>query len=462
MSELVGLYKKEFKATLKLCLPIIVAQVGSVLMGVSNSLMIGKLGSAELAASGVTNSIYILFLVLGMGTLSTIAPMVATAIGANDKEKCGVLFRTAVEVSFLLTLVLTACLFIIAENFEIFGHPAEVTEISKSYLRILSISTFPSLLFIAAKQFSDGLSFTKPAVYITIIGVLVNIILNWLLIYGHWNFPQLGIIGSGIATMTARATMAILMFGYIISNIELRKYVPSFRASINTYKYIRRIFIIGIPSGLQLFFEIGAFTAAAIVVGRIGVEESAAHQIGITLSAIATMIATGISVAASIRVGNALGQNDIQKVKRAGNSALILASISMVITGTILLAFTENLVMLFNKSDTELIKVATGVLMIAGFFQLSDGIQVVCLGILRGVSDVNIPTIYTLVAYWGVGLPIGYLLGFYYNMGVIGIWLGLLIGLSSSAILLVARFYRITNDVNLKKIFDKINIETQE
>jgi len=454
-------YKKELNSTLKLCLPIIVAQVGSVLMGVSNSVMVGKLGSAALAAAGVTNAIYILFVVVGMGTLSTIAPMVATAIGANDREKCGILFRTSIEVAFLLTLVLTACLFIIAENFEIFGHPEEVTAISKNYLRILSVSTFPFMIFIAAKQFSDGLSYTKPAVFITIIGVLVNVFLNWLLIYGHWNCPKLGIMGSGIATMSARAVMAFLMLGFIISNRDLRKYVPKFSDNINTMKYIKRVFKVGIPSGLQLFFEIGAFTAAAIVVGRIGIEESAAHQIGITLAAIATMIATGISVAASIRVGNALGQKDIHKVKLAGNSALILAVACMIITGTILIGFTEDLVKLFNNTDTELIKVAVSVLLIAGFFQLSDGIQVVSLGILRGVADVNVPTIYTLVAYWGVGLPVGYLLGFYYNMGVVGIWLGLLIGLSSSAILLVARFYRITSEANYKKLFDVVNIEQQ-
>lgn len=430
-------------------------------MGVSNSVMVGKLGATALAAAGVTNAIYVLFIVIGMGTLSAVAPMVATAVGAKDKDKCGILFRTSVEVAFLLTLVLTASLFIIAENFEVFGHPEEVTAIAKNYLRILSVSTFPFMMFLAAKQFSDGLSYTKPAVYITIIGVTVNIILNWLLIYGHLNFPKLGIIGSGIATMTARTVMAFLMFGYILTNGNLRKYVPSLSANINTLKYTIRVFKIGIPSGMQLFFEIGAFTAAAIIVGRIGVEESAAHQIGITLAAIATMLATGISVAGSIRVGNAIGEKDLIKVKQAGNTALFLAACCMLVTGTIFLGFTEQLVYLFNNTDQNLIKVAVSILVIAGFFQISDGIQVVSLGILRGVSDVNIPTIFTLVAYWGIGLPVGYLLGFYYKMGVKGIWIGLLIGLSTSAILLVIRFYRITRFDNKDALFKSLNIEAE-
>jgi MATE family multidrug resistance protein len=337
-----------------------------------------------------------------------------------------------------------------------FGHPQEVTIISKEYLRLLSFSTLPFMLFMAAKQFSDGLSYTKAAVYVTIIGVSVNVFLNWLLIYGHLNCPQLGIIGSGIATMSARTIMAVLMFGYILTNGNLRKYVPSLSENISTLKATIRVFKIGIPSGMQLFFEIGAFTAAAIIVGRIGVAESAAHQIGISLAAIATMLATGISVAGSIRVGNAVGEKNIVKVKQAGNTALILAACCMLITATIFLGFTEQLVYLFNKTDKNLITVAVSVLMIAGFFQISDGLQVVSLGILRGVSDVNIPTIFTLVAYWGIGLPVGYLLGFYYNMGVKGIWIGLLFGLSTSAILLVARFYRITRAENQAQLFKSV------
>ena len=194
------------------------------------------------------------------------------------------------------------------------------------------------------------------------------------------------------------------------------------------------------------------------MVGRIGVEESAAHQIGITLAAIATMLATGISVAGSIRVGNAVGEKDIVKVKKAGNAALVLAACSMLVTGTIFLGFTEQLVFLFNTTDKSLIKAAVSVLMIAGFFQISDGLQVVSLGILRGVSDVNIPTIFTLVAYWGIGLPVGYILGFYYGMGVKGIWIGLLIGLSTSALLLVTRFYRIIRVENRDVLFNNVEI----
>ena len=428
-------------------------------MGISNSVMVAKLGTSSLAAAGVTNAIYILFIVLGMGTLSAVAPMVAIASGAHDKNKCGILFRTSVEVAFLLTLVLTAALFIIAENFEIFGHPAEVTLISKNYLRILTISTFPFMMFLAAKQFSDGLTFTKAAVWITIIGVIVNIIFNWLLIYGHFTFPKLGIFGSGVATIIARTVMAILMFGYILTNKNLSKYVPSLSANINTLKYTIRVFKIGIPSGMQLFFEIGAFTAAAIIVGRIGVTESAAHQIGIALASIATMLATGVSVAASIRVGNAVGEKNIQKVKLAANSALIIACISMICTGVIFLGFTEQLVFMFNKTDQNLIKVAVSILIIAGFFQISDGLQCVSLGILRGLEDVNIPTIFTLVAYWGIGLPVGYLLGFNLNMGVQGIWIGLLIGLSTSAILLVIRIFRITRSDNKDNLFNSTQIE---
>jgi MATE family multidrug resistance protein len=447
-------YRFELSETLKLALPIIVAQIGNVLMGATNSYMIAEIDTSSLAAGGVANSIYIVFIVLGIGILSTVAPMVATAAGANNKERVGILFRTSIEVAFLTTLVLTAGMFIVAENFHYFKQTPEITSIAKVYLEILSLSSFPYLMFIAAKQFADGLSHTKPSVYITIIGVSVNVLFNWLLIWGNLGFPAWGIVGSGIATFIARLVMAGLMFGYIHTNKNISMYLPDFSQNFKTSGYIKKIYKIGIPAGMQLFFEIGAFTACALIVGQIGTKQAAAHQIAMTFAAISTMISTGISYAGAIRVAQFLGKEQFDKIRKAGIAAMLLTCIVMSICGIFFIIFRTNLAEVFGKNDQELITIAGSVMLIAGLFQLSDGLQVTSLGILRGVHDVNIPTVITLISYWVIGLPIGYVLGITMDLGVDGVWIGLLVGLSASALMLIVRFFAITKDVNFQKLFN--------
>jgi len=448
-------YKDEVKAIFKLSIPIMIAQVGTVLMGLSNSVMIAKIGTQSLAASGIANIVYILFIVFGMGILSCVAPMVSNAFASENKERLGSLFRSSVEVAFLTSLVLTAAMFIVAENFEHFPISQDIAPLAKDYMRVLAITTFPYMLFMATKQFSDGLTHTKPAVYFTAIGVVVNIFLNWVFIYGKFNIPQMGIMGSGFATFIARMVMLILMLGYLLVNSNLRKFIPPLSANINTGKNIIRIFKLGIPAGMQLFFEIGAFTTAAFFVAKLGSTESAAYQIGYSLASISTMLAIGISVAGSIRVAKAVGEKNIELIKKTGISAFISAAMIMLICCIIFIVFKIELVYIYNKHDQKLIQVASQILLIVGFFQISDGLQVTALGVLRGVSDVNIPTVITLVAYWAIAIPVGYLLGFTMGYGVDGIWYGLLIGLSVSALLLVLRFYYLMKPEKINQVINQ-------
>lgn len=432
-------------------------QVGTVLMGVSDTIMVGKLGTTELAATGIGNQIYFLFVVIGMGIMAAMAPMIAISRGADNKRECGEILRTGIELSFIISVILCFILIFIAEHFEMFGQPAEVTALARRYIHIIAISTIPLMLFLALKQFSDGLSVTKPAMIITIIGLGVNILFNWILIYGNLSFPAMGVVGAAIATLIARFSMAFMLMIYIFSNKRFQDYLPALISKFNTWPVLVKIFRIGIPGGMQLFFEIGAFSGAAILVGWLGTKELAAHLIALSLAAFTYMAASGISVAGSIRVGVAFGKGEKVIIMNAGKIALFLVATFMSICCAIFILFDVELVKLFIN-DPAVIPVAAGLVVIAGLFQLSDGIQAVSLGILRGIEDVNVPTLITLFAYWVIGLPVGYLLGFTLGYGVNGIWLGLLCGLSVSAILLTTRFFSLVSS-GKTRIYEAAKLE---
>ena len=419
-------------------------QVGSVLMGITDTLMLGHVGKLEVAASGVANQIYFLFTVIGMGIIAAMAPMIAVSKGAKNKTECGEILRTGIELGFIISIVLAGTMFVIAENFHLFNQPPAINGLVKSYLRIVTVSTIPLMMFLALKQYSDGLSLTKPAMIITLIGVLINVFFNWILIYGKFTFPAMGITGSAIATLMARIIMALMLVVYIFRSKKYSEFMPPLISTFNTRPVILKILKVGLPGGMQLFFEVGAFAGAALLVGLIGTNELAAHQIVLGLAAMTYMMSAGISVSGSIRVGTAFGEGNNSKIKAMGTSAIMVVTSFMLITCMVFIVFNQEFARLFIN-DEGVVYTAASVLIIAGLFQLSDGIQVVSLGILRGIEDVNIPTGITLVAYWIIGLPVGYLLGFVFELGIQGIWLGLLAGLTSSAILLLTRFYILVN-----------------
>jgi len=453
-------FKKDFIHTLQLSFPIMLGQVGSVLMGITDTLMLGNVGKEAVAASGVANQIYFLFTVLGMGTIAAMAPMIATAKGAQNDKECGEILRTGIELGFIISVVICLIMFVIGENFEWFHQPAAITTLVKPYLRILTISTVPFMLFLALKQFSDGLSLTKPAMVITLIAVLINVGLNWLLIYGNWSLPALGIKGAAIATLISRILMALMLVIYVFRNSRYTAFMPPLISTFNTFPLIVKILKVGLPGGLQLFFEVGAFAGAALLVGWIGTDELAAHQIVLGLAALTYMMSAGISVSGSIRVGNAFGEGDRLKIKQTGASALLLVGLCMLLSCFLFIVFNEELVRLFIH-DEGVVYTAASILLIAGLFQFSDGIQVVALGILRGIEDVNVPTVITLLAYWVIGLPIGYVLGFFFHLGIQGIWIGLLAGLTTSAVLLTFRFY-ILVDKGKTKVYEATKLVKQE
>lgn len=433
-------YSKDLKATIKLSYPIMIGQVGVTLMGFIDTVMVGRFSTTALAASAVANAIFFILTVLGLGIVSIITPLVATSHSKDDKENCGAILSAGVRVAIFTGVVFIGIAYLLVEFFYIFDQPKEVVPLATEYLIIITYSAIPMLLFRAFKHFAEGLSETKPAMYVTYASVVINFFLNWILIYGKLGFPVLGLAGAGYATLLTRTIMAVGLFVYIFKHARFKPYLTRFSWVSNAKRQVQEIITKGLPVGFQMFFEVSAFAGTAVMMGWLGEVPQAAHQIAINLASITYMAATGFSIAASIRVGNAYGENNPRQIFRAGTAGLILGFAFMFICCLAFIIFNYPLVRLYN-GNPEVIHIATSLVIIAGFFQLSDGVQVVILGALRGIGDVGIPTVITLFAYWVVAVPVGYLLCFNGKWGAEGMWIGLLLGLTFSAILLTMRFY---------------------
>ena len=431
--------KKHIVSTLQLSYPVIIGQLGIIMMGVVDSLMVGKLGTAPLAAAALGNSITFLIFIIGFGTAMAVTPLVAISVGAKKYEECGVYFRQSLLVNIALAIIITILTIIIADFIPLMNQPAEVASQATSYTKILGLSAIPILVFLTYKHFIEGLSVMRPAMIITLIANLINAFANWVFIYGNLGFPAFGLDGAGWATFFSRVFMALLILLFVMRAKYFKQYDVSFHFKSINIPVIKKILALGLPSGFQYFFEIGAFSFAVVMVGWLGAKQLAAHQIAINLASISFMAALGISMAGSIRVGNAVGMRDISETRRAGFVAILLGAALMACAGIIFVTLNKFLPTLYIN-DEVVISFASSLIVIAALFQLSDGVQAVGIGILRGLTDVKIPTAITFTAYWIVGLPVGYLLGFVFGFGVIGVWIGLLLGLTTSAILLTLRF----------------------
>lgn len=433
-------YQPYFKQILKLSYPIVIGQVGVVAMGVADMVMIGKIDATNLAAAGFANAVFFLVTILGVGTLTAVSPLVAKAKGAGHPNEVALLFRQGLWTSLALSAFIMSVIFILTINLDWFGQSEKVNALAKSFLHLLNAGTVFMLLFMAAKQFSDGLSITKPSAIITIAGLLFNIILNWFLIYGNAGFPALGLNGAGFATLITRILMAIAMLLYVLKN-PIYKHWLHVKEKQHGKKLFKEIFVVGLPSGMQYFFEVGAFAGAAIIIGWFGTNELAAHQIAINIASVTYMIATGFSAAGSILVGDARGRKDKSALVHSGRAAIIMGFGFMAFMA-ILFATANHFLVDLYISDVAVAPMAANLLLIAALFQLSDGVQCVSLGVLRGLSDTKIPTVITIIAYWVIGIPIGWLLAKYAGLSLYGIWFGLSLGLTVSAVMLSLRFIK--------------------
>jgi len=436
--------KEHFSITFNLAYPVMLSQLGQVLVGVADSMMVGQLGAVPLAASSLANSIFFVVLMFGMGVSMGITPLVSKADGRGKKKRISKLFQHGLWLNIATSVALTILLIGFGEILYFLDQPDQVVDQAIPYLWVITASLFPFMIFQTFKQFAEGLAHTRQAMFITIFCNVINIILNWILIFGKLGFPELGLMGAGYATLISRILMPIMMGWYVLNSRRYQMFDLSLRLKSFSRLLFGRIMNIGLPTGFQYIFEVSAFSAAAIMMGWIGVNALAAHQIALNLAAISYMMASGLSTAGMIRVGNQIGRGDMKTMREAGMMVFKMVLVFMSMSAIIFVLGRFFLPSLYID-DAEVISLAGTLLVIAGLFQLSDGAQVVGLGVLRGMEDVRVPTIVTLLAYWVFGLPLAYLLAFPLGLNEVGIWYGLLIGLSVTAVLLFVRFKRLSN-----------------
>ncbi len=438
-------FRAELADTLRLSIPIIIAQLGVVLMGVTDNLFVGRLlGGTALGAAGLANSLSFLVSSVGVGSLTVVAALVSQARGRGDVSAVNRLYRAGLRVALLLSAASMLASIGLAYNFELIGQTPAVARLAQPFMLMLTASILPLLLFVGIRQLCDGLAQPRVAMAITLSALVVNALFNYVLIRGVGPFPALGLTGSATATLLSRLYMATAIWLYV-------RRAPVFRPYFSVAEKgrlggsVREILRLGLPGGLTFFFEVATFSIAAVMVGWLGAAQLAAHQIAINMASTTYMMATGISAAGAIRIGTALGQGNRDLVFRAGIAAFALSIGLMGAAGLILLTVPDWLVSLYIDPLREPVvyALAPTLVIIAGIFQLSDGIQVVGVGALRGLSDVNVPTIITLFAYWVVSLPVSYVLCFWLKMDAVGIWIGLLFGLTVAAVLLTVRFFRL-------------------
>ena len=422
--------------------------LGHTFVAFADNVMVGQLGTAELAAVSLGNSFVFIAMSLGIGFSTAITPLVAEADSANNISQGKNAFKHGLILCTLLSVILFLIILLLKPLMYYMDQPKEVVELAIPYLNYVALSLIPLIIFQALKQFSDGLSNTKYPMYATILANVINIVLNYLLIFGSFGFPKLGIVGAAIGTLFSRIIMVYFLWMIFKSKDKFRPYITNFNFKKIEQKISTKLFNLGFPSALQMFFEVGIFTAAIWLSGVLGKNPQAANQIALNLSSMTFMVGIGLSVAAMVRVGNQKGLNDFISLRRIAFSIFFLTFIIEIIFASFFLIFRDWLPTLYIDGDTlvnindnkEVVLIASKLLLVAAFFQIFDGLQVAILGALRGLQDVKIPAFITFVSYWIVGFPVSYYLGLYTSLESVGIWIGLFTGLFVASILLYIRF----------------------
>lgn len=431
--------KEHLKTTFSLAWPVMLGQLGHVMVGLADSIMIGQLGTIQLAAAAFANSIFVIPMVFGIGMSFGMTTPIANADGEGNTDKGGNYLRHGLVINMATALGIFLLVLLFSRFTHLLGQEPGVVTLADPYLLIITASIFPLMGFLTFKQFAEGLSDTRMAMMVSIGANLLNIFFNYLLIYGNWGFPQLGLNGAGYATLVARILMVIFMYLYIFKGKKFTRYLRHYSQLAWKKSYFKKILSIGFPSGSQYIFEVSSFAVAAVIVGQISAEALAAHQIAISLAALSYMMATGLGAAATVRVANEFGRKDLKAMLTAGRTSFAMALAFMLFCGIVFL-LGRNFFPTFYTDDAYVIGIASQLLIVAVFFQLSDGTQVVALGALRGMSEVKMPTFITFIAYWIFGLLPAYLMGITFEMGPLGVWYGLALGLTTAAVLLYWRF----------------------
>jgi len=446
-------YTKEFSYNLKLSLPVMLGMLGHTLVSLVDNIMVGKLDPTNLAAVSLGNSFVFIGMAIGIGFSSAITPLIAEADSENNHHKLQSTFVHGIILCTALSLLLFLSIFFFRDIMLLMNQPEAVVELALPYLELVVISLIPLLIFQAFKQFCDGLSLTIYTMYAAVIANVINVLINYVLIFGKFGFPQMGIMGAAIGTLISRTVMLVFLILIVKYNSKIKQCLNDIRQIKIDKLMFKKILDIGIPSSLQMVFEVFFFTTAIWLSGLLGENPQSANQIALNLSSMTFMIASGLSVSAMVRVGNQKGLKNYVDLRRISFSILLLGLILALFFALCFILFSDLLPYIYidlnntlnYKDNLEVIEITSKLLIIAAVYQISDTIQVIILAALRGMQDVKIPTLITFVAYWLIGFPVSYFLGSDDMLGSEGIWIGLLSGLTIAATLLYIRFNILTN-----------------
>ena len=429
----------QWRQNAPLALPVVAGQVGHIAASVADSVMVGRLGTVPLAAVSLANSILSVPLVFGIGMAYGLTPLVAHAHGQRRSAKGQQLFKNALAVNLAAALLMTLMAFALAWGAEQTGQDPRVLEAYRPYFLVVSLSYIPFMLFMAGKQYLEGMGETQIPMRLSLIGNSLNVVLNALLIYGWLGFPEWGMTGAGIATLIARLYMAAGMYWFLVRKGRINAEV--WTAARVTVHRVWALLKLGVPTGFQYIFEVSAFAISAWIIGTYGATALAAHQVAISLASISYMAATGLGAAATIRIGQFLGQRDHRAAREAATSLFGLTVLFMTFTGLLFLVGRNVFPFLYTDS-AEVAQLAGQLLVVATLFQISDGMQATALGALRGIQDVKMPTLFTFIAYYVFALPLEWVIGTYFDGGAVGVWIALAVGLTVAAGAMTVRFYQ--------------------
>jgi MATE family multidrug resistance protein len=420
--------RQEFKPMLVLALPVVLAELAWITMGIVDTLMVGPLGAEAIGAVGIGSSIFMGVCVFAMGLLLGLDTLVAQSYGAGRFEDCHRWLVHGIALSLALTVPVTAIMYILAGTLHFWGLDPAVLDLSRDYFRIVSLSLLPLLLYASFRRYLQATGSVRPMMVALVLANLVNAFVNWLLIFGKLGLPALGVQGSAWATVLARVFMAL----WLMSAIVYREWGRSpglFHTTLRIdLAWMRRLCALGLPAAMQITLEVGVFATATALAGRLAPSALAAHQIAINMAAFTFMVPYGISSAGAVRVGHAVGRADLPGAARAGWTALLFGAAFMTAAAVVFITSGHLLIGAFTR-DPDVIRAGVSLLAIAAVFQLFDGVQGVATGILRGLGDTRTPMMWNLAGHWVIGLPLGYALCFAAGLGVRGLWWGLSVGL---------------------------------
>jgi MATE family multidrug resistance protein len=441
-------FRKDAFITWKLSAPIILGELTQMALGIIDSIMVGKISYQQLAAAALVNSVLNIPFVLGFGMTMSISQTVSMANGQKDESKVSHYLYNGFWLCTIAAVIIAITLQFSKNILFHLNQDIEVVTLGAPYLQIMGWSIIPMMMFISLKQFADGLERTKTAMLLSIAALPINIFINWLLVYGNLGFPRLELKGAGYGTLITRILILLIFAIVLFVNPFFSRYMAVRKNQwIIRLQTIKELLKIGIPSSLQATMESGAFAVSSIIIGTLGAIQLAAHQIAISCASLAFMVSWGLAQGGSIRVSNALGRNNWRDIQLIGKSTLASSLIYGMLGVLFFISFRNFLPLAFNNNPT-VIALASVLMLLAALFQISDASQAIAVGLLRGIKDVKIPTLYIAIAYWVVGIPIGCLMAFTFKMGAAGMWIGFVSGLTFSSVFLNHRFFKLLKNKN--------------